>query len=187
MLANTLLSPIYVAFSLGEGSDDLSYSKPQVIYAQVSDVKSLVLREDVGNIPNYDRVVVIPYGEKTQYINDQSRLWIEIEPNESANNMDYKIERVGDVIDGNFSLYLTSLTPNYKPLYYAHNGSILRAKVSLDKLVALVPFNQYLPIDKATKVWLTSPSDINSTRNLVRLTKKEKLKNSYRLFFERVL
>ena len=60
--------------------------------------KSLVLREDVGFVPDYDRLILVPYGEKTQFIDEQSLLWISVEPNANKSNMDYKIERVGDVL-----------------------------------------------------------------------------------------
>lgn len=187
MIANSLLQPIYIANSLGVSDDILVYGKPEKIFAQVGDIKSLLLREDFGTVPNYDRAILVPMGEKTQYINAETRIWIDNNPNESASNMDYKIERVGKIVDGNLPLYLSSLIPNHRPLYYAFNGSILRVKVDLDNLVAIVPFNQYLPIGKATKVWLTEPSDINSTKNLVRLIRKDKLSNSYRLSFEKVV
>lgn len=188
MIANFLLSPIYIAYNLGDnGNNELQYSNPQKVFAQIGDVSSFLVRENVGSMPDYDRVIIVPCGEKTQYINEQTRVWVERTPNESQNNMDYEIKRLGDIVDNNLPIFLSSLTPNYKPLYYAIDGSILRAKVELDNLVAQVPFNQYLPINKATKVWLTRPTSLEDKTNLITLTKKEKLKKSYRLFFERVL
>lgn len=188
MIAKSLLRPIYIAYIIGEGdNNEMVYSRPQEVYAQVGDVSSFIVKGEEGIVKDYDRLIIVPCGEKTQYINEQTRIWVDSIPNESQNNMDYEIKRLGDIADNNIPIYLSSLTQNYKPLYYALNGSILRVKVQLDNLVAQVPFNQYLPINKATKVWLTRPTSLEDITNLITLTKKEKVNNKYRLYFERVL
>ena len=188
-IPSALLKPLYVAYTLGNAQDGkLGYTEPIKIYAQTEDVKSLVLREDVGYVPDYDRLILVPLGEKTQYIDEQSLLWVSVEPNAKKSNMDYKIERVGDIIDNNFILYCNSLTPNTKSLYYENNGTIYQVKVDLDNdsLVAIVPNNKYLPITTSTKVWLTKPTNDESTTNLIRLVSKERLFKSNRLTFQRV-
>lgn len=183
---SSLLKPIYVAYALGDIGGKVIYDEPIKVYAQVEDVKSLVLREDVGFVPDYDRLILVPYGEKTQFIDEQSLLWISVEPNANKSNMDYKIERVGDVIDGNFILYCNSLTQNTKPLYYERKGTIYQVKVDLNDMVAMLPLNKYLPIDSTTKIWLTKPSSVETTTNLVRLVSKQRLEKSYKLTFAKV-
>lgn len=185
---SSLLKPIYVAYALGDIDGKMIYDNPIRVYAQVEDVKSLVLREDVGFVPDYDRLILVPYGEKTQFIDEQSLLWISVEPNASKSNMDYKIERVGDVIDGNFILYCNSLTPNTKSLYYERKGTIYQVKVDFDSnnLVAFLPLNKYLPIDKSSKIWYTKPTNGESTTNLIKLDGKQRLEKSYKLTFEKV-
>lgn len=185
-IQSSLLKPIYVAYALGESNGKVGHTEPIKIYAQVEDVKSLVLREDVGFVPDYDRLIRVPYGEKTQFVDAQTLLWIDVEPNANKSNMDYKIERVGDVIDGNFILYCNSLTPNTKPLYYEHDGKIYQVKVDLNDLVVMLPLNKYLPIATNTKVWLTKPTNAETTKNQVRLVSKQKLTYSYKLTFERI-
>ena len=187
-IASSLLKPIYVSYVLGESNGKIGYDEPIKIYAQIEDVKALVLRENVGIIANYDRLILVPYGEKTQFIDEQSLLWISVEPNANKSNMDYKIERVGDVIDGNFILYCNSLTPNTKSLYYERNGTIYQVKVDFDStnLVAFLPLNKYLPIDSTTKIWFTKPSSVETTTNLVRLVSKQRLEKSYKLTFAKV-
>ena len=185
---SSLLKPIYVAYALGDIGGKMIYDEPIKVYAQVEDVKSLVLREDVGFVPDYDRLILVPYGEKTQFIDEQSLLWISVEPNANKSNMDYKIERVGDVIDGNFILYCNSLTPNTKSLYYERNGTIYQVKIDLDNtnMMAMLPLNKYLPIDSTTKIWFTKPSSVETTTNLVRLVSKQRLEKSYKLTFAKV-
>ena len=185
---SSLLKPIYVAYALGDIGGKVIHDEPIKVYAQVEDVKSLVLREDVGFVPDYDRLILVPYGEKTQFIDEQSLLWISVEPNATKSNMDYKIERVGDVIDGNFILYCNSLTPNTKSLYYERNGTIYQVKIDLDStnMVAMLPLNKYLPIDSKTKIWFTKPSSVETTTNLVRLVSKQRLEKSYKLTFKKV-
>ena len=188
-IPSALLKSLYVAYAKGTTFDGkLEYSEPIKIYAQTEDVKSLVLREDVGYIPDYDRLILVPLGEKTQYIDEQSLLWVSVEPNAKKSNMDYKIERVGDIIDNNFILYCNSLTPNTKSLYYSNEGTIYQVKVDFDSdtLMAIVPNNKYLPITTSTKVWLTKPTNTESTTNLIRLISKERLVKSNRLTFQRV-
>lgn len=187
-IQSSLLKPIFIAYSLGDINGKVIYDNPKKIYAQIEDVKSLVLREDVGYIPNYERLVLVPYGEKTQFIDEQTLLWVNVEPNSNYSNSDYKIERVGDVIDGNFILYCNSKTPNTKPIYYERNGQIYQVKVEFDNssLVAILPLNKYFPITVDTKIWLTKPTSIESTKNLVKLVGKQKLEKSYKFIFKKV-
>lgn len=187
-IPSSLLKPIYVAYALGNDGNEVAHDEPIMVHAQVEDVKSLVLREDVGFVPDYDRLILVPYGEKTQFIDEQSLLWIGVEPNAKRNNSDYKIERVGDVVDGNFILYCNSLTPNTKPLYYERNNKVYQVKVDFDSgsLVAILPLNKYLPIDKTSKIWYTKPTNGESTTNLVRLVSKQRLEKSYKLTFAKV-
>ena len=187
-IQSSLLKPIHVAYCLGDIGGKLIHDEPKKVYAQIEDVKSLVLRENVGYISDYDRLILVPYGEKTQFIDEQSLLWVDTEPNETRTNMDYKIERVGDVIDGNFILYCNSLTQNTKPLYYEYKGKIYQIKVDFDNgnLVSFLPLNKYLPIDNNTKVWRTKPTSITTTTNLMRLVSKQRVGKSYKLTFEKV-
>mgnify|MGYP003302971728 CR=1 FL=1 len=188
-IQSSLLKPIYVSFSLGnEGDGKIGYSEPIVVYAQTEDVKAYVLRDDVGYVPNYDRYVLVPYGEQSQYIDESSLLWIGVLPNQNKSNSNYKIERVGDVIDGNFILYCNSLTPNTKPIYYEHNGKIYQVKVDYDakNLVAFTPSNKYLPITNTTKIWTTKPTNVETTKNLLRLIGKQKVGSTLKLKFEKV-
>ena len=188
-IQSSLLKPIYVAFALGENSDGkMGYDNPTQLYAQIDDVKSVVARETVGIVPEYDRLLLVPYGEKAQFIDEQSLLWVAVEPNANKSNSDYKIERVGDVVNGSFILYCNSLTPRTKPLYYENKGTIYQVKVDFDSnsLVAIVPMNKYLPINNSTKVWYTKPSNSESTKNLLRMTSKDKLGKSYKFKFVKV-
>lgn len=189
-MQKSLLSEIYIAYALGlNANNKLEYENPKIINAQKTDVKSLVAREDIGYVPEYDRLLLVPYGEESQFINAETKLWIDIEPNESASNPDYTIERVGDIIDNCFILYCNSTSSNTKPLYYLNekNNTIYQVKLDLDNLVAMLPFNKWLPITETTKVWLTKPIDNDTTKNLIRMVSKEKLSKSYKLTFEKVI
>ena len=181
---SSLLKPIYIAYCLGDIGGKLIHDEPKQVYAQIEDVKSLVLREDVGYIPDYDRVILVPYGERTQFIDEQTLLWIAVEPNAKRTNMDYKIERVGDIIDGNFILYCNSLTTNTKSIYYEYKGKVYQAKVDFNNsnFVCILPLNKYLPIDSTTKVWTNS-----TMTSQIKLVKKENLGKSYKLTFQKVV
>ena len=186
VMQTSLLKPIFVAYALGNEGDKIGYAEPIKIYAQTEDVKSLILRENVGIIPDYDRLILVPYGANTQFIDEQSLLWVDVEPNAKKSNMDYKIERLGDIVDGNIILYCNSLTNNTKSLYYEYGGKIYQVKVDFDKdtLTAIVPLNKYLPINPSTKIWFTKPNGSESTMNLIQFVKKERLDKSYRFTFK---
>ena len=180
--------PIYVAYAIGSIDGKIEYSEPTLIYAQTENVNSVIVRSDLGIVPNYDRTILVPFGEKSQFIDEQTLIWVDVEPNSNKNNCDYKIERVGDVIDNNFVIYCNSTTPNTKSLYYEYNGKIYQVKVDLDKenLTVIVPLNKFIAINTNTKVWLTKPTSNNSTVNLIKLIKKERLPKSYKLIFKKV-
>ena len=187
-IPSVLKKPIYVAYAIGSIDGKIEYSEPTLIYAQTENVNLSVIRSDLGIVPNYDRTILIPYTEKSQFIDEQTLIWVEVEPNATKSNCDYKIERVGDVIDNNFIIYCKSATPNTKSLYYEYNNKIYQVKVDLDKdnLTAIVPFNKFLAINTNTKVWLTKPTSNNSTVNLIKLVSKERLQKSYKFTFEKV-
>ena len=185
-IQSSLLKPIHIAYALGSVDGKVLYEEPIKVYAQIEDVKSLYLKEDVGFLPDFDRAVLVPYGERTQFIDEQTLLWINAIPNESKSNSDYKIERIGDIIDGNFILYCNSLTPKTTPIYYERGGIIYQTKMELNGLVGDIPLNKYLPVGYSTKFWLTKPKSVETTTNLIRLISKERLESSYRLTFERV-
>ena len=187
-IPSSLLKPIYIAYALGSDGSKVVYDKPIKIHAQIDDVKSLILREQEGIIKDYDRIILVPYGEKTQYIDEQTLLWINIEPNLSYNNSDYKIERVGDIVNGNFVLYCNSLTANTKSIYYERNKKIYQIKIDFDNrnMVAFLPLNKYFPVSSTTKIWVTKPSSIENNTNLIKLIKKERCEKSYKLTFEKV-
>jgi hypothetical protein len=188
-IQSSLLKPIYVAYALGTDSDKkISYDEPIKIYAQIEDVKSLITRDNVGIVPDYDRLILVPYGEKTKFIDEQSLLWVAVEPNTTKSNSDYKIDRVGDVIDGNFILYCNSTTPNTQPIYYEHKEKIYQVKVDFnsDELVAFVPLNKYLPINQNTKIWATQPQSVDSTKNILKLVKIDNLGKSRKFVFKKV-
>lgn len=186
MIPSSLLKPIYIAYALGEENGKVQYDKPLIAYAQLEEIGSTVTRENVGILPDYDRVILMPFGSSIQFINEQSLIWVNVEPNEGYSNANYKVERVGDIIQRIITLYCKSLTPNTKSLYYERNGKIYHVKVDYSNLVAWIPFNMYLPIDKETNVWETKPTSTDSTNNKIKLSSKRKLNNGYKLVFTKV-
>ncbi len=188
-MQKSLLSTIYISNFIGvDENNNLNYESPKPIFAQTSDVKSLVVREDVGYVPEYDRLVLVPYGEESQFIDEETRLWIDVEPNELFNNVDYKIDRVGDVIQDVFILYCNAVTQTTKPIYYLNEktSTVYQMKLSYNNLVAIVPLNKWIPFNEDSKIWLTKPSSIDSNTNQIRLISKEKLEKSYKLTFAKV-
>lgn len=188
-IPQSMRKKIYATYYIGEVNGKDKYSEPIELYVQTEDIKSLVVRGGVGVVNDYDRYILVPIGENTRYINEQSLLWVDVEPNTDLTNMDYKIERKGDAIDGLFTLYCNSLTIDTKSLYYEQDGLIYKVKVDLDSdsLTAIIPFDKYLPITETTKIWLTKPAGAESTTNLIKLIKKEELPKGMKLTFAKVV
>lgn len=185
-IPNCLLKSIYIAYALGADTNGkMSYDEPIKIKAQVEDRSSYAERDDVGMYQKYDIQVNVPYNGQAQFIDEQTLLWVDVEPNENRSNNDYIIGRVGKVNNGNLSLYCNSTTANYKSIYYLYNDKVYQMKVDFNSstLVALVPFNKYFPVTETTKVWTTKPSSIDSTKNLIQLSKKEKFGKVYKYTF----
>lgn len=187
-IPSSLLKSLYVSYALGNDGEKVCYTEPIQIYAQTENVEGVVLREEVGLTTTYDRLILVPFGEKTQFIDKQSLLWIDTQPNIKRSNMDYKIEEIGDIVEGNFILYCNSLTNNTKSLYYEYGGKIYQTKVDFEKesLTATIPFNKYLPITKESKIWLTKPINSQTTTNLITLIDKIPFAKSYKLVFQKV-
>lgn len=189
-IPSSLLKKIYVANALGvDEKGKMGYDTPIRIDAQVGDKISYVSRDVYGTILDYDRKVIVPFGGKTQFINEQSVLWINTIPNAERSNMDYKIERCGDVVDGNFPLYCKSLVDNKNVLYYEYNSKIYEVKLdfNIDLLVGIVPLNKYLPLTKESNIWLTRPENSESLTNKIKFIKSVNIGNSYKLVFERIV
>lgn len=189
MIPSCLLETIYISFPIGANlKGELEYCEPIKINAQKNGVTSVVSRETFGIVPQYDRLISVPYGNKSKYINEQTLLWVDTTPNENYSNMDYKIERKGDIVNGEFILFCNSTTENTKSIYYENrNGKIYQVKLNLQNMVAIVPSDKWLPITRETKIWLTQPKDNTTTTNLVKVDKIEKLSNCTKFTFKRVI
>lgn len=188
-IPSSLLKKIYIANALGvDEKGKMGYDTPITIDAQVGDKLSYVLRDVYGTILDYDRKIVVPFGGNVKFINEQSVLWIDTVPNAERSNMDYKIERCGDVVNGNLTLYCKSLIGNIGILYYEYKNKIYETKIdfNLDLMSAIIPLNKYLPITTESNIWLNRPENVDDLTNKIKFVKKVNIGNSYRLVFKRV-
>lgn len=185
---NSELREIYYSYELGSQNGKMLFSQPIKLYAQVADVTSSVTRENVGLLEEYDRYIYLPFFGKARYLNEQSLLWVDVEPNTDLSNSDYKIKRLGDVVNGCITLYCNANTSNTKSLYYEYEGVIYQVKVPFDSktLIAVVPYNKFFPIEEGTKVWTTKPTNSSSTENLLELVKRESRLKSLKYQFKKV-
>lgn len=178
---------IYVAYYEGENikTNKGNYTEPHIIYANVGEPVSYETIDDIGRIPEYDRVLVIDVGAKTEFIREDSILWIDTIPNDNKSNYDYVIARVGDEKGGIVKLYCNAIAPNTQFLYYCNdNENIYQVKVFYKDLIAIVPKNMYFPITAETKVWYMKPKDVTSEKALIRFLDRVEHVKTYSYIFE---
>lgn len=180
---------MYVANYLGKVSNKNAYTEPFVVYAQVGDPKSYIAEQDIAPLTDYDRVIYIPLGDTTEFINENSILWVNTIPNKSKSNSDYNITKIGDRKNGILPLYCQSVANSKTSLYYCNDGStIYEIKVVYDKKThtAISPLNALILIDSNSLVWFTKPTDISSVNGKLRLLERTRESNAYKWVFEEV-
>ncbi len=188
-MAETDNRKIFAAYYIGEDieSKKAKYTDPHIIYANVSEPVSYETIEDIGRIPEYDRTIIIGSGSKSEFLREDSLLWVDTIPNDIASNFDYTIARVGDVINGKVKLYCNAIAPNTQFLYHSNDSeTIYQTKVFYKDHVAIIPKNMYFPINADTLVWYMKPSNASSTRALLRLVSKIENEKTYSYVFEDV-
>lgn len=178
---------IYVSYYIGEdiNTKKRSYTEPHIVYASVGEPVSYETIEDIGRIPEYDRVLVIDVGEKTEFIREDSILWIDTTPNDNRSNYDYVIARVGDEKAGKVKLYCNAVAPNTQFLYYTNDDeNIYQVKVFYKDLIAIVPKNMLFPINADTKVWYIKPKTADEKKARIQFLDKISRTKTYSYIFE---
>ena len=189
-MANIDNREIYVAYSIGESLSNgkVNFTEPHIVYAQVGEPVSFETIESIGRIPDYDRTIVLDVGENTQYISEDSVLWIDSLPNEAKDNYDYVIARLATVGEGpnqKLKLYCNEVAPNTQFIYYSNDGeNIYQLKVFYNAFTAVVPKNVYFPITQSSLVWYLRPSGIDSARGKIKLVDKIEHLKTFMYVFE---
>lgn len=181
------IRPIYVSYSKGVNiaNDKEQFTEPHIVYASVSEPVSYETIDDIGRIPEYDLTIIVDTGEKTEFIREDSRLWVETIPNDKQDNFDYVVARVGFVADRQLKLYCNAIAPSTQFLYYCNDGeNIYQVKLFYNDLVAIVPKNMYFPVNKDTLVWAKKPSSVNSQDGLIEYIDRVERTKTYSYIFE---
>lgn len=181
------LQPIYIANYLGKVDGSNSYTEPFIVNAQVGDPKSYISEQDIAPLTDYDRVIYIPIGDTTEYINKNSILWIDTVPNKSKSNSDYTITKIGDRKNGILPLYCQSVANNKTSLYYSNDGNtIYEIKVVYDRIThtAISPLDMLILIDNSSAVWFIKPTDNSSVNGKIRLVERIREDKAYKWIFE---
>ena len=187
-MAKMYKKQIYVANYIGEDEDGKPlYTDTIAIYAFVSSPDSNVTSYNIGLVKSYDRKVSLDIGTNTEFLNEQSRLWIDTVPNDSNAYRDYSIERISDIVNRTFNIYVNRESSNMTNLYYCNDETnIIQVKVAYDgsEKIAVIPKNMYFPIDADSLVWYKKPADATVTTYTLTYVSKELINNSYKITFE---
>lgn len=181
---------IYVSYKIGDINGKSMYEEPVSIVAQVGNMRGATNVENYGKESDYDRLVYLEYNNNTLYIDEHSKIWIDVKPINSESLPDYEIVRCGDVINLVFTLYLKSIGRSLKELWFEYKNKIYSAKVDFynNEMKAVIPANMWLPIQlETTPVWYRNPNNDNtSSLGKMKLVSKTKENNSYILIFDKI-
>ena len=186
-MANVDNKEINIYYCIGENISNgkLNYTKPHAIYANVSEPVSFETIDNIGRIPQYDRTLIISVGEKTEFVREDSVLWIDNFPNANNDNYDYVVARVGDVVNGEVKIYCNAVSPSTQFLYYSNDGeNIYQVKVFFNGLTAVVPKNMYFPITKDSSVWFLKPASVETVRGKIKFVEKIEYIKTYTYVFK---
>ena len=186
-MANLDNKEIYVSYFMGQNLSDgkAKYTEPHIIYGNVSEPVSYQTIEDIGRIPDYDRTVVLDVGEKTEFIREDTILWIDTMPNEQRDNYDHTVAQVGEPINGVVKIYCNAVSPSTQFLYYTNdNENIYQVKVFYNGYTAVVPKNMYFPITDKSSIWFLKPANVNSVKGRIKLVDKVEHVRTYMYVFE---
>lgn len=178
---------IYVAYYEGENikTNKSNYTKPHIVYASVGEPVSYETIDNIGRIPDYDRTIILDIGDKTEFVREDSKLWVDTIPNDSNSNYDYEIARVGDSMGGKVKLYCRAIAPNTQFVYYCNdNENIYQVKVFYKDLIAIVPKNMYFPINAETKIWYIKPKTVNDLKARIQFLDRVERVKTYSYIFE---
>lgn len=181
---------IYFAYKLGTDSNDkVVYSEIQSVMAQKAEVTGSTRYEIYGKSVNYSNTLILPHNKDTQFIDEFTKLWVETLPIDTDTLADYQIMQRGRMVDGLFTLYISKIAEENRPIWFESGGEIYKTDINFnyDTLVGIMPKSKYLPIDEETVIWYRKPVDKNETVAKIRLKDKWLHNDNYVLEFETVV
>lgn len=194
MLGKINLEPILIKYVVGNTID----TTPKPIYSDIVTIKGLIVDNTqneivynaYGNVIEYDKKIIINTKIYDNMINYDTAMYIYQVPTNLYPNGDCDIKYIGKPKLNTFTIYVKQKSGIDIPkIYFERDNQICQIQFNFDKsiLIGYIPNNQYIPFDENTKIWDRKPTDINSTKNLLRLISIEK-HNKYfkKLTFEKV-
>lgn len=181
------MSVVYVAFYKGKKGNKSYYTLPRKIYANVVRNNQNVVEENVGKFRDFDLALTIPISDEVQTINENCVFWVDIIPNDSADNYDFKAKPPIERTVRNIIIYCDSIAANNTSLYYSDNGSdIFEFKLQYNKSSnkAIVRFDTYIPFNEESKIWNKKPANANDNTNRIVYDDKILSGNSYIIEFK---
>lgn len=181
------MSVIYVAFYKGKRGSKSYYTSPRKIYANVLKNNQNLLEESVGKFRDYDLALTIPISDELLTINENCVFWVDIIPNDSGDNYDFKAKQPGERVGNDITIYCESIASNNATLYYSDNDKdIFEFKIQYDKSKnkAIVRFDTYIPFNEDCKIWNKKPASASDNTNRIVYDDKILSGNSYIIEFK---
>ena len=166
---------IYYAYRLGiDENGKQVFGDIKSCEAYFSDRSGGFEYANYGSEKNYGTRLILQNIEATRYFDEYTKIWVFSTPTSSDQQADYLIKSEPEIRDGQILLDCDSLAVNHRDLYYLYNGNIVRftAIFNKDGGVFYTPINQYLPIDRSTKMWFNEPDDAESDEDILEFVSK---------------
>lgn len=176
----------YYAYKLGKNSNNVYYGSILQGKGQFTSYNGARRINYYGEELEYNATLILQ--EDIKFIDNFTKIWFGITPNNVNEEATHKVIRVGTVVDGLYPIYLQSNVSNVNNLWYEYDGTILEidAYFNYDTMTAKIPKSMYCPIDFLTNVWYSQPTDNNSVEDKIQLVYKEETNDSVILTFKEV-
>lgn len=177
---------IYYALKIGEIDGISQYTGVIPLDCQFTTHSGVKSVYSYGTLLNYNAIAIVEFNEKTWFINEFTKFWVNNKPDDSSEVAEYVVRSIGQPNNGLFKIFLSSETQNAHNIWYVHKGKIIMADVKFDKdeLSVIVPKNALLPIWYDTKVWYREPSDAETAEYGMHMTYKEETEYYTKYYFE---
>ena len=99
--------------------------------AQKAEVSGTTRYEIYGKSVNYSNTLILPHNKDTQFIDEFTKLWVETLPIDIDTSADYQIMQRGRTVDGLFTLYISKIAEENRPIWFESGGEIYKLILTL--------------------------------------------------------
>lgn len=170
---------IYYAYRLGIDQNGIQqFGAIQSREAYFSDRSGNFEYSRYGSQDGYGTTLILQDTEDTRYFDEYTKVWVFSTPISSDQQADYLVREKPEIRDGQLLVRCDSLAVDNTNLYYLYGDKVVEftAIFNKDAGVFYTPTNQYLPLDRNTKMWYEEPDDASDDATMAFVSKRTRAK-----------